>query len=62
MLVVWAICMDGPCAGLVLELKTTDRLLQIKTDADGVCQYRRYQMLNPTTRIALFKFTKTLVV
>lgn len=60
---MWAICMDGPLAGLVVELSVTARDLQIKTDADGVCCYRRYGYTHPSkANIALFKFTKSLVI
>jgi hypothetical protein len=60
---VWGICMDGPCAGIVLELKPTDRELQIKTDNDGVCCYRRYGYCHPSkAKIALFRFQKSLVI
>jgi hypothetical protein len=57
---VWAICIDGPLAGLVLELKPTDRDLQITTDG-GVCCYRRHSKAHGA-KVFLFKFTKSLVI
>lgn len=58
---VWALLTDGPLAGMVLELKMTDRELQVKTDADGVCLYRRYSKAQ-NAKIFLFKFSKSLVI
>ena len=59
---VWAICANGPSAGLVFELGCADRTVNI-TDV-GVHVYRRVGWC-PTDkghRIALFHYIKTLVV
>lgn len=59
---VWALLEDGPLAGYVTEVDVNARELQIQFD--GVHHYRRksWGKGERAHRIAIFRFTKTLVI
>ena len=64
-MLVWCLCVDGPAAGQVFELDASARAIQIRGDAQDPGQhcYRRCAWgTDKGHRVAMFKYTRTLVV
>ena len=61
---VWAVCVDGPLEGLVIETDVAAKAVEITLfEYDGVACYRRAGWYTGRGhRIAQYKFTKTLVI
>lgn len=58
---VYAIMVDGPCAGLVIEVLNTAR--DIEVTSDGTHRYRRCRMHpSQVARIARYTYIGSLVV
>jgi hypothetical protein len=55
---VWAICEDGPCAGMVFEASVDERSIILRYD-DEQFPYRRRRWTPPDkARIAIYRYDK----
>lgn len=59
---VWALCLDGPCVGAVFEVDIASRDIELRIESDVHCYRRAKWGTEKAHRIAMFKYTKSLVI